>query len=92
MVAVVQEPGALMKPDALARLKLVPDGAISIESDGVNLVLRASSQIQNRFEQLQERRQAGLCTEEEKQEYQAIGDLDDALTWLNRLARTPKKA
>ena len=30
----------------LARLKLVPDGAISIETDGTNVVLRASQPLQ----------------------------------------------
>jgi hypothetical protein len=75
----------------LARLKLVPEGAISIETDGANVVLRASEQLQARFEDLFERRKRGEVTEPEEQELEAIDQLDTALSWLNRLARQPRK-
>ena len=75
----------------LARLKLVPEGAISIETDGTNVVLRASQPLQVRFESLFERHKHGELTEAEEQELQAIDQLDTALSWLNRLARQPRK-
>jgi hypothetical protein len=75
----------------LARLKLVPDGAISIHTDGTNVFLRASQPLQARFEDLFERRKHGELTEAEEQELQAIDQLDTALSWLNRLARQPRK-
>jgi len=75
----------------LARLKLVPEGAISIETDGANVVLRASERLQARFEELFERRKRGEVTEPEEQELEAIDQLDTALSWLNRLARQPRK-
>jgi hypothetical protein len=71
----------------LARLKLVPDGAISIETDGTNLVLRASRRLQVRFEHLLERHKHGELTEAEEQELQVMEQLDTVLSWLNRLAR-----
>ena len=75
----------------LARLKLVPEGAISIETDGANVVLRASERLQARFEELFERRKRGEVTQPEEQELEAINQLDTALSWLNRLARQPRK-
>ncbi len=75
----------------LARLRLVPDGAISIETDRSSVVLRASRQLQTRFEDLLERRKCGELTKAEEQELQAIDQLDAALSWLNRLARRPRK-
>ena len=75
----------------LARLRLVPDGAISIETDRSSVVLRASRRLQTRFEDLLQRRKCGELTEAEEQELQAIDQLDAALSWLNRLARRPRK-
>lgn len=75
----------------LARLRLVPDGAISIATDGTNVLLRASQRLQARFEDLFERHKHGELTEAEEQELRAIDQLDTALSWLNRLARQPRK-
>ena len=75
----------------LARLRLVPDGAISIETDRSSVVLRASRRLQTRFEDLLQRRKCGELTKTEEQELQAIDQLDAALSWLNRLARRPQK-
>jgi hypothetical protein len=66
----------------------LPDGAVSVEKVDESLVLRASEKLQERFEDLLERRKAGTLTAEDDQQYQAICALDDALSWLNRLART----
>ena len=68
-------------------VELLPDGAISIEVEGGHWVLRASQKLQARFEQLLERRKAGTLDPTENREYEAICDLDTALSWLNRLAR-----
>lgn len=68
-------------------IELLPDGAISIEVVGGQWVLRASQKLQARFEQLLERRKAGALEPAEYREYEAICDLDTALSWLNRLAR-----
>jgi hypothetical protein len=69
------------------RVELLPDGAISIEAEGGQWVLRASEKLQARFEQLLQRRKAGTLDQVESREYEAICDLDTALSWLNRLAR-----
>ena len=75
----------------LMRLRLVPDGAISIETDRNSVVLRASRQLQARFEDLLERCKCGELKEAEEQELQTIDQLDATLSWLNRLARRPRK-
>jgi len=69
-------------------VRWIPDGAISLETENAGLVLRASNALQDRFEHLLAGRKTGTLTPEETQEYEAICDLDDALSWLNRLART----
>ncbi len=65
----------------------LPDGAVSIETDGTHWLLRASQPLQSRFEELLERRKEGRQTDEEAREYQAICSLDNLLSGLNRLAR-----
>jgi hypothetical protein len=40
---------------------------------------------------LLERRKAGTLTPDEGGEYEAICQLDHALSWLNRLARAPRQ-
>lgn len=66
----------------------LPDGAVSVETDGIHLILRASHQLQSRFEELLDRRKAGTLSDEETHEYGAICDLDNLLSSLNRLARS----
>lgn len=68
-------------------VSLLPDGPISIEVEGNQWVLRASHRLQARFEHLLERRKTGDLDAVEAREYEAICELDTALTWLNRLAR-----
>jgi len=70
------------------QVRLLPDGAVSVEARGGDLVLRASHQLQERFEELIERRKAGTLSGAENDEYEAICELDEALSWLNRLARS----
>lgn len=68
-------------------VKRLPDGAVSIETDGGHWVLRASRPLQSRFEQLLERRKSGELSAEDALEYDAICDLDNLLSGFNRLAR-----
>jgi hypothetical protein len=72
-------------------VRQLPDGAVSVETVDGNLVLRASDNLQQRFEELLERRKVGGLTAEEAKLYDAICQLDHALSWLNRLARTPRR-
>ena len=69
----------------------LPDGAVSVETVDGDLVLRASGKLQQQFEQLLQRRKSGTLTPEEGELYEAICQLDHALSWLNRLARTPRQ-
>lgn len=65
----------------------LPDGAISLDIEASSVVLRASSKLQNRFDTLLDKRKAGDLSAQETREYEAICDLDKALSWLNRLVR-----
>jgi len=73
-------------------VQYVPDGAVSVAVEGSTLVLKASNALQERFEALLAKRKAGTLSVEETREYQAICDLDTALSWLNRLARGSRNA
>ena len=80
-----------MNPESLSTLAWVgslPDGAVSVESRDGALVLRASRKLQTKFEDLMQRKKSGELNEADSDEYQAICELDDALSWLNRLARS----
>jgi hypothetical protein len=65
----------------------LPDGAISLDIEASTVVLRASSKLQDRFDVLLDKRKRGVLSPQETREYEAICDLDKALSWLNRLAR-----
>lgn len=73
-------------------VQYVPDGAVSVAVEGSTLLLRACTALQERFETLLAKRKAGALSVEETREYQAIGDLDAILSWLNRLARESRNA
>jgi hypothetical protein len=73
-------------------VQYVPDGAVSVAVEGSTLVLRASNTLQERFEALLAKRKAGALSVEETRKYEAICDLDTALSWLNRLARGSRNA
>jgi hypothetical protein len=73
-------------------VQYVPDGAVSVTVEGTALVLKASNALQERFETLLAKQKDGTLSVEETREYQAICDLDTALSWLNRLARGAKSA
>ena len=79
-------------PDSHVWVQYVPDGAVSVAAEGSTLVLKASTVLQERFEALVEKRKAEALSVEETREYEAICDLDTALSWLNRLARGSQNA
>ncbi len=79
-------------PSSHVWVQYVPDGAVSVAVEDSTLVLKASSALQERFETLLAKRKAGLLSVEETREYQAICDLDTALSWLNRFAREARHA
>jgi len=73
--------------DSQAWVQMLPDGAVSLGTEEEGIVLRASERLQERFEELLEKRKAGTLDAAEVREYEAICRLDDALSWLNRIAR-----
>ena len=73
--------------DVHAWIPYLPDGAVSVGIEGSTLVLRASHKLQKRFERLLGKRKAGTLSQDENREYEAICELDTALSWLNRLTR-----
>ena len=71
-------------------LTLPRDGAIELEQ-GV-LVFRASEAVQERIEALLHRQRTAQLTEEEAQELQQYEEIDDYLSFLNRLMRNLAQA
>ncbi len=66
---------------------LQQDGAISIElKDGIP-VFRASLAAQNRIEDLLQKQKLSSLTPDEERELQQYEDVDDYLSYLNRLTR-----
>lgn len=63
------------------------DGAISIELDGGVLVLRASQAAQGRVEDPLEKQKGSGLSPEEEEELRQYEDVDDYLSYLNRLTR-----
>ena len=85
-----QPPSPLEQLSAAGPLDWVhdlPDGAISLDTEASSVVLRASAKLQDRLEVLLDKRKVGALSAQETREYEAICDLDKALSWLNRLAR-----
>ena len=82
-------PGMEPDPDVGvgAWVACLPDGAVSVSAEGASLVLHASEKLQQRFESLLQRQKEGKLTAEEQRHYDAMCELDEALSWLNRLAR-----
>lgn len=77
----------LTAPEAHAWVHDLPEGAISVDIEDATLVLRASKNLQERFEGLLDKWKVSALSPDEQREYAAICDLDTALSWLNRLAR-----
>lgn len=62
-------------------------GAIDIELDQGVLLFRVSQLSQDRIEELLEKQQAAQLTEAEAQELDQYENIDDYLSYLNRLTR-----
>ena len=60
---------------------------MSVALEETTLVLRASQNLQERFDMLLDKQKAGTLTPEEQREYAALCNLYTTLSWLNRLAR-----
>jgi hypothetical protein len=73
--------------DSFNWVQRLPDGSVSVENVEGALVLRASQKLQEQFEELLAKQKSGQLSLEEADRYEAICELDDALSWLNRLAR-----
>jgi hypothetical protein len=76
--------------DSFDWVQRLPDGAVSVENVEGALVLRASQKLQEQFEDLLAKHKTGFLSPEESEQYDAICELDDALSWINRLARSAK--
>ena len=74
-------------------VSLPREGAIEIElgEPGV-LIFRVSGAVQDRIEALLDKRRAAELTEAERQELQQYEEIDDYLSFLNRLTRNLAQA
>lgn len=69
-------------PAALRR-----EGAIGVELEEGVLILRVSKSVQNRIETLLHKQRTSKLTAAEENELQQYEDVDDYLSFLNRLSR-----
>lgn len=63
------------------------DGAVRIELQEGVPILRASASVQERIEVLLRRQQEGGLTKEEKEELDRYEEMDDYLSFVNRVVR-----
>ncbi|WP_353929582.1 hypothetical protein WJM97_14855 [Okeanomitos corallinicola TIOX110] len=63
------------------------EGAISIEIHAGTPIFRASSVVQNRIELLLSKQQNSQLTQEEEQELDSYEEIDDYLSFINRVVR-----
>lgn len=63
------------------------DGAVNLELESGVPVLRASPATQNRVEDLLQKQKDSPLTSDEEQELEQYEDIDDYLSYLNRLTR-----
>jgi hypothetical protein len=66
---------------------LQQDGAITIELDGGILVFRASQTVQTCVADLLQKQKSSQLMPDEEQELRQYEDVDDYLSYLNRLTR-----
>ncbi|MHC5728983.1 MAG: hypothetical protein ACYT04_40650 [Nostoc sp.] len=81
-----------MTTPLLPKLNALPanlplEGVISIELQEGIPIFRASSSVQNRIEALLAKQQISPLNPEEEQELDSYEEIDDYLSFLNRLAR-----
>jgi hypothetical protein len=63
------------------------DGAVRIELQNEVPIFRASQQVQNRIETLLDKREEIALTEPEEQELDSYAEIDDYLSFVNRIIR-----
>ena len=63
------------------------DGAIGVEIEEGVLILRVSKAVQNRIESLLRKQRTAKRTSDEENELNQYEDVDDYLSFLNRLSR-----
>ncbi len=83
-------PSALLPP--FPKLRHLPDslpaeGAVRIELEEGVPVFRASTSVQNRIEMLLQKQRESELTREEEEELDQYEDIDDYLSFVNRVVR-----
>ncbi len=68
-------------------VSLPREGAIALELEQGVLIFRVASSVQARIESLLDKQREVLLTADEEQELQQYEDVDDYLSFLNRLIR-----
>lgn len=68
-------------------VSLPREGAIALELEQGVLIFRVTSSVQERIESLLDKQREVLLTMDEEQELQQYEDMDDYLSFLNRLTR-----
>lgn len=76
----------------LPKLRKLPssmpdDGAVNIFLQEGVPIFRASQDVQERIRELVEKQQAGVLSEDEVEELEQYAEIDDYLSYLNRLVR-----
>ena len=80
-------PASIITPTLALAQNLPLDGAIAIElQDGI-MIFRASHHIQERIENLLNKQQEILLTAIENQELDSYAEIDDYLSFVNRMIR-----
>lgn len=80
-------PASIITPTLALAQNLPLDGAIAIElQDGI-MIFRASHHIQERIENLINKQQETPLTEIEDQELDSYTEIDDYLSFVNRMIR-----
>jgi hypothetical protein len=68
-------------------LNLPLDGAVAIELESGIPILRASTVVQNRIDELLTKHQESTLTVEEEREFDGYEEIDDYLSFVNRTIR-----
>ena len=91
MIQVLSANSSVSRSLPMGWTRRLPDGAVSLSEVGNDWVLRASQPLQAKFEELLERQKLGTLNSDELEEYESLCALDEALSWLNRLARREQR-
>jgi len=79
--------GLIISPLTILHKTLPLDGVVGIELQNGIPIFRASQQVQKRIETLLDRREEISLTESEEQELDSYAEIDDYLSFVNRLIR-----